>query len=55
MVPTYDERENLPALAKRVHRALWPRVGYELIVVDDDSPDGMGDLAELISKDRENG
>jgi dolichol-phosphate mannosyltransferase len=44
VVPTYNERHNLPHLAAaiRLH-------GYRLLVVDDDSPDGTGTLAEAIA------
>lgn len=44
VVPTYNERHNLPHLAAaiRLH-------GYRLLVVDDDSPDGTGTLADAIA------
>jgi dolichol-phosphate mannosyltransferase len=49
VVPTYNERENLPPLAERV-LALPRRV--DLLVVDDNSPDGTGRLAdELAARD----
>jgi dolichol-phosphate mannosyltransferase len=49
VVPTYNERENLPPLAKRL-LALPTRV--DLLVVDDNSPDGTGKIAdELASKE----
>lgn len=44
MVPTFNERENLPALVDGLTRALAGR-DWELIVVDDDSPDGTAALA----------
>ena len=43
VVPTYNERENLPPLAQR-HLAL--PVPVDLLVVDDNSPDGTGKLAD---------
>jgi dolichol-phosphate mannosyltransferase len=43
IVPTYDERENLPLIVGRLHTAL-PRV--DVLVVDDGSPDGTGDVAD---------
>lgn len=46
VVPTYDERENLPVLLDRLHAAV-PSV--DVLVVDDDSPDGTGVLAETLS------
>ncbi|HEY1124459.1 MAG TPA: glycosyltransferase family 2 protein [Sphingobium sp.] len=39
IVPTYNERQNVAPLVKRVERAL-PEGGWELMFVDDDSPDG---------------
>jgi dolichol-phosphate mannosyltransferase len=41
VVPTYNEHENLPHLAVAVLLH-----GYRLIVVDDNSPDGTGALAD---------
>jgi dolichol-phosphate mannosyltransferase len=46
IVPTYNERDNLPALVQRV-TAL--RVPVEMLVVDDNSPDGTGRLADEIA------
>lgn len=43
IIPTYDERENLRALVGRV-LAIAP--GAHVLVVDDASPDGTGELAE---------
>lgn len=39
IVPTYNERQNVPLLVRRIERAL-PEGGWELLFVDDDSPDG---------------
>lgn len=44
VVPTYDERENLPVLAKQL--AALPVANLHLLVVDDNSPDGTGDVAD---------
>jgi len=43
VVPTYNERENLPALAQRI---LALPVPADLLVVDDNSPDGTGKIAD---------
>ncbi|GAB2923662.1 polyprenol monophosphomannose synthase [Rhodococcus aerolatus] len=43
IVPTYDERENLPLIVGRLHAAL-PQV--HVLVVDDGSPDGTGEVAD---------
>ena len=45
-MPTYNERENLEAMAARV-RASVPDA--DLLVVDDNSPDGTGDLADKLA------
>lgn len=48
-LPTYNERENLPLLVEAVH-AVVPDV--HLLVIDDNSPDGTGRLAdELAGRD----
>ena len=36
VVPTFNERDNLPAIIKRLHTAL---PGTHVLVVDDSSPD----------------
>jgi len=43
IVPTYNERENLPPLAARL---LALPVPVDLLVVDDNSPDRTGELAD---------
>ena len=43
IIPTYNERENLPVLAERV-LATHPLL--HLLVVDDNSPDGTGQIAD---------
>ena len=47
VVPTYDERENLPGALARL-RTHVP--GADVLVVDDGSPDGTGELAEKIAE-----
>jgi dolichol-phosphate mannosyltransferase len=46
IIPTYDERENLPLIVERVNTAC-PDV--HILVVDDGSPDGTGELADELS------
>jgi dolichol-phosphate mannosyltransferase len=49
IVPTYNERENLPKMAERLARLAVP---VDLLVVDGNSTDGTGQLAdELAAKD----
>ena len=45
-MPTYNERENLEAMTGRV-RAAVPEA--DLLVVDDNSPDGTGELADKLA------
>jgi len=48
IIPTYNERENLPALVPAV-LAVDPQL--ELLVVDDNSPDGTGRLADALARE----
>jgi dolichol-phosphate mannosyltransferase len=50
VIPTYDERENLGPIVERVHAAT-PTA--HVLVVDDNSPDGTGELAERLAADDE--
>src|ERR1700755_1737170 len=43
IIPTYNERENLPLIVDRVHRA---QPDVHVLIVDDVSPDGTGGLAD---------
>jgi len=45
IIPTYNERENLPRILSTVAERL-PEA--HILVVDDNSPDGTGDLAESL-------
>jgi glycosyltransferase involved in cell wall biosynthesis len=45
-IPTYNERENLPVTLGRV-RAAVPEA--DVLVVDDQSPDGTGELADALA------
>jgi dolichol-phosphate mannosyltransferase len=46
IVPTYDERENLALIAERLHAAV---PAAHLLVVDDNSPDGTGQVADELA------
>ncbi|MBC7374263.1 MAG: polyprenol monophosphomannose synthase [Frankiales bacterium] len=46
IVPTYDERDNLEPIATRLHAAV-PTA--HLLVVDDNSPDGTGAIADRLA------
>lgn len=45
VTPTYNERENLPALVAGV----LAHAGYRMLVVDDASPDGTGQLGDELA------
>jgi dolichol-phosphate mannosyltransferase len=46
VIPTYNERENLALIVERV-RASVP--GTHILIVDDSSPDGTGDIADELA------
>jgi dolichol-phosphate mannosyltransferase len=46
IIPTYNERENLPLIVGRVHAA---RPEVDVLIVDDGSPDGTGELADELA------
>src|SRR5258708_76850 len=46
IIPTYNERDNLPLIMGRVHAA-QPEV--HVLIVDDGSPDGTGELANELA------
>ena len=53
VVPTYNERESLPLLVNALRDVMGNETDWELIVVDDDSPDETWKVAEdMASKDR---
>jgi dolichol-phosphate mannosyltransferase len=43
VIPTYNEKENLPTLVAQLRRSV---PDAHLLIVDDGSPDGTGDLAD---------
>jgi len=50
VVPTFNERESLPRLAEELFGALAKAgIRGELVVVDDDSPDGTAELARSLA------
>ena len=46
IVPTYNERENLPRMAQKL---LSLPVAVDVLVVDDNSPDGTGTIADELA------
>jgi dolichol-phosphate mannosyltransferase len=49
VVPTFNERENLPLLVQRI---LALPVPVDMLVVDDNSPDGTGKLADGLAAEK---
>lgn len=47
IIPTYNESENLPPLIAAIE---GQNLGLDILFVDDNSPDGTGQLAENLSK-----
>ena len=45
VIPTYNEVANLPLIAEAV-----AELGYRLLIVDDGSPDGTGELADRLAE-----
>ncbi|CAN5484097.1 N/A [soil metagenome] len=51
VLPTYDEAENLEAMVAAVGEEL--PVEHRILVVDDDSPDGTGRIADRLASERD--
>lgn len=49
IIPTYDEKNNLPILVDRIINSL-DKTEIEIIIVDDNSPDGTGRIADELSR-----
>jgi dolichol-phosphate mannosyltransferase len=47
VIPTYNERESLPVLAGQLAELQLPNL--HLLVVDDNSPDGTGEIADKLA------
>jgi dolichol-phosphate mannosyltransferase len=46
VIPTYNEADNLPVIVDRLRRAV---PAAQILVVDDNSPDGTGDIADRLA------
>lgn len=51
IIPTYNEEENIRSIIEAVSEL---PVKFDLLIVDDNSPDGTGDIVEKIAEDRNN-
>lgn len=47
VIPTYNEAENLPGIVAELHALAVP--GLSVLVVDDNSPDGTGQVADCLA------
>ncbi|SPE31821.1 Glycosyl transferase, group 2 family protein [Candidatus Sulfotelmatomonas gaucii] len=53
VLPTFNERGNVGPMIDRLERALMG-IHYEVIFVDDDSPDGTAEAVRQMARDRDN-
>jgi dolichol-phosphate mannosyltransferase len=54
VVPTYNESQNIVRILDSIAETLSPYAAAEIIVVDDNSPDGTADIASLHAKNISN-
>jgi dolichol-phosphate mannosyltransferase len=47
VLPTYNERENLGLIVKKI---IDTKVNMKILIIDDNSPDGTGAIADTLSK-----
>ncbi len=45
ILPTYNERENIEGMVRKI-----APTGFKILIVDDNSPDGTGELADKLAK-----
>jgi len=51
IIPTYNERDNIEILIPKIDTVLKNiKIPFEIIIVDDNSPDGTAEFAEMLSK-----
>ena len=50
-IPTYNEKDNVRVIIKKINE----NFSYiDVLFIDDDSPDGTGDILELICEEQKN-
>lgn len=51
VIPTYNEKENISILVERIENVLKKdKKKFEIVVVDDNSPDGTADIAKALNE-----
>ncbi len=50
IIPTYNESKNIPIILKEINKVLGKKYKYEVIIVDDDSPDKTCKVAKDLMK-----
>ena len=53
VIPTLNERDNVPLVVERLNRVL-AGIDWEAIFVDDDSPDGTADVVRALARRQSN-
>ena len=53
VIPTLNERDNVPVVVERLNRVL-AGISWEAIFVDDDSPDGTADVVRALARTQPN-
>src|ERR1700719_2260326 len=53
VIPTFNERDNVPIVVQRLNRVL-AGISWEVIFVDDDSPDGTADVVRALARTQPN-
>src|SRR3989338_4067620 len=55
VIPTYNEKENIQKLIPDIEKVLSSNnIGGEIVIIDDNSPDGTWKLAENLNKEYKN-
>ncbi len=51
LIPTYNERENIPITIYLIYKHLIPeKIDFEIVIVEDNSPDGTLDVILAMTK-----
>lgn len=55
IIPTYNERENIEPLIKEIQKTMQKTsTKYEIIIIDDNSPDGTSEIVKKMMKQSKN-